>query len=69
VHDTHGSEVAVQHLADLIAQLPELHAQVPPRKTELVFDEDEHAQPSDYAEGDLEFELDPARVQPSWTRG
>jgi hypothetical protein len=69
VHDTAGSEVAVQHLSDLMAQLPELATHVPTRKTELIFDEDECAQPSDFAAGDLDFELDPARVRPSWTRG
>ena len=69
VRETGSSEVAVQHLSDLTAQLPELETRVPPRKTELVFDEDERAQPSDYEAGDLEFELDPARLRPTWTRG
>jgi hypothetical protein len=68
VRDTDGSEVAVRHLADLIAQLPKLDTQIPLRKTELVINEDEHAQPSDYAAGDLEFELDSAQVRPNWTR-
>jgi hypothetical protein len=35
-----GSELAVQHVADLVAQLPDL-AGHRPQKTELVFDEDE----------------------------
>lgn len=69
MHETGGSEVAVHHLFDLMAQLPELDTQVSPGKTEPVFDEDERAQPSDYAAGDLEFELDPALVQAGWRRG
>jgi len=63
-----GSELAVQHVADLVAQLPNLAAHRP-QKTELVFDEDEQLQPSDYAPGDLDFELDSAKVRPTWSRG
>ena len=63
-----GSELAVQHVADLVAQLPNLAAHRA-QSTELVFDEDEQLQPSDYAPGELDFELDPAKVRPSWSRG
>jgi len=63
-----GSELAVQHVADLAAQLPNLAARRP-EKTELVFDEDEQLQPSDYEPGDLDFELDPAKIpRPAWRR-
>ena len=58
----------VRHASGSKDQLPMPETLAAPRKTELVFGEDERAQPSDYAPGDLEFELDPAHVRPHWTR-
>jgi hypothetical protein len=68
LQESRGSAVAVQHVADLVVQLPDLAAH---RfgKAGLVFDDDEQLQPSDYASGDMDFELDPARVRPTWSRG
>jgi hypothetical protein len=68
LQESAGSEVAVQHVCDLVGQLPELTVQHP-RKTELVFDEDEQLRLSDYEAEDLDFELDPAKVRPTWSRG
>lgn len=62
VDETDGSPRAIEHLRDLVDQVPELpvHAS---SQTELVFDEAERAQPEDYTPGDQEVELDPARVR------
>jgi hypothetical protein len=68
VEETHGSQMAIDHLRDLAAQIPE-SALRHPRTTQLVFDENEQARESDYAPSDLDFELDPAKVRPTWTRG
>jgi hypothetical protein len=68
LQESRGSEVAVQHVADLVAQLPNLAARRP-QKTDLVFDKDERFQSSDYGPGDLDFELNPAKVRPTWQRG
>lgn len=66
--ETHGSPRAIEHLRDLMDQVPE-HAVHSGPQTELVFDEAERAQPEDYTPDDQEFELDQARVRPTWTRG
>ncbi len=68
LQESGGSELAVRHVADLVAQLPDLAGRRL-QKTELVFDEDEQLRSSDYAPGDLDFELDPAKVRPHWSRG
>jgi len=68
VDETDGSPRAIEHLRDLVDQVPELTMHCGPQ-TELVFDEAERAQPEDYTPGDQEFELDPTRVRPTWTRG
>lgn len=68
LQESGGSELAVQHVADLVAQLPDLAVRRP-HKTDLAFDEDERFQPSDCEPGDLDFELDPAKVRPAWSRG
>jgi hypothetical protein len=68
VNEARGSHKAIEHLRDLVDQVPELTMHCGPQ-TELVFDEAERAQPEDYTPGDQEFELDPTRVRPTWTRG
>lgn len=68
LRDSGSSQVAIEHVCDLVGQLPELSVQRS-QGTELVFDEYERLQPSDYEPGDLDFELDPAKVRPTWSRG
>jgi hypothetical protein len=68
LQESDGSQLAVQHVADLVAQLPSL-AGHRLQKSELVFDADEQLHPSDYEPGDLDFELDPARIpRPTWSK-
>lgn len=64
---TGGSQLATEHLHDLLVLLPEFTITEVARATDLVFDEDECA---DTSGGDLDFELEPANVErPRWTSG
>lgn len=67
IDETHGSQMAIEHLSDLTDQVPGLEMQF--GAGELVFDDDERAQSTDYAPEDHEFELDPTRVRSTWNRG
>ncbi|GAC1406192.1 MAG: hypothetical protein NVSMB52_19760 [Chloroflexota bacterium] len=63
-----GSDVAIEHVSDLVAGFPQWTVQQPQTK-QLIFDENEKFQTSDYQPEDLDFDRDPAGIRPTWSRG